>query len=99
VPIVFNQLAKTVMAILWALRWIEETRPKEVIICSDPAASLEALRGGGSKARPDIITDILTVFFRIGFRSNITFYLVPGYAGVGGNEQVAQIAKQSSSRV
>ena len=51
-----------VMAILWALRWIEETRPREVIICSDSAAALEALKGGKSKARPDIVTDILTVF-------------------------------------
>ena len=47
-----------VMAILWALRWIEETRPRELIICSDSAAALEALKGGKSKARPDIITDV-----------------------------------------
>ena len=77
---------------------IEETRPREVIICSDSAAALEVLRGGKSKARPDIISDILTLFFRIGLRSNIIFCWVPGHAGVGGNEQVDQIAKQSLSR-
>ena len=86
------------MAILWALRWIKETRPREIIICSDSAAALEALRGGRSKARPDIIIDILTVLFKIGVRSNITFCWVPGHTGVGGNEQVDQIAKQSLRR-
>ena len=86
------------MAILWALKWIEETRSREVIICSDSATALEALRRGKSKARADIIIDILTVFFRIGFRSNITFCWVPGHTGVGGNEQVDQIAKQSLNR-
>lgn len=29
------------MAILWALRWVEETKAREVI-CSDSAAALEA---------------------------------------------------------
>ena len=41
-----------------ALRWNEETRPREVIICSDSAAAREALRRGKSKARSDIIIDI-----------------------------------------
>ena len=71
---------------------------REVIICSDSAAALEALRRGKSKARPDIIIDILSVFFRIGCRSNITFFWVPGHAGIGGNEQVDPIAKQSLNR-
>ena len=38
------------------------------------------------------------MFFRIGFRSNISFCWVPGHAGVGGSEQVDVIAKQSLSR-
>jgi ribonuclease HI len=42
------------MAVLWALRWIEESRPREVIICSDSAAALEALRKGGN-LRLDLI--------------------------------------------
>ena len=40
-------------AILGALRWIEETRPGEVIICSDSAAALDALRDGN--LRRDLI--------------------------------------------
>ena len=40
-------------AILWALRWIEETRPRAVIICSDSAAVLDALRVGN--LRRDLI--------------------------------------------
>jgi ribonuclease HI len=38
------------------------------------------------------------VFFRIGFRANITFCWVPGHAGDGGNEQVDPISKQCLSR-
>ena len=67
---------------------MEETRPRDVIICSDSAAAPEALRGGTSKPQPFIISDIQTVFFRIGFRSNITFYWVPGHAGVGGMKYI-----------
>ena len=55
-------------------------------------------RGGKSKDWADIITDILTVFFLIGFRSNITFCSVPGHAGIWGNERVDQIEKQSLTR-
>ena len=58
---------------LTAILQVEEARPREVTICSDPAAALDFLREGKYKLRPDIIIDILTVFFRIGFRSNITF--------------------------
>lgn len=86
------------MAIQWALWWIEEASFREVIICSDSAAALETLRVGKSKARPDILNEILSVFSRIGFACNITFCWVPGHAGVRGNEQVDLIAKESLRR-
>ena len=83
------------MAILWALWWVEEAKVREVIICSDSAAGLEAIRGGKSKARPDILNDILSVVFRIREGSDITFCWVPGHVGIRGNEQVDLLAKQS----
>ncbi len=46
------------VAILWALGWVENVRPGKIIICSDSTA---ALMGGTSGARPDLIVDILTV--------------------------------------
>ena len=86
------------MAILWALRWVEKTKARGVVICSDSAAALEALRGGKSKARPDIVNDILRIMIRIGEGSDITFCWVPGHAGVQGNEQVDSLAKESLSK-
>ena len=91
-------LAAELMAILWALWWIEEASPREALICSDSAAALETLRAGKSEARPDIVNDILSVFFRVGFACNITFCWVPGHAGVLGNEQADYIAKESLGR-
>lgn len=35
-----------VLAIIWALEWVEEVRPQQVVICSDSAAALMALQGG-----------------------------------------------------
>ena len=75
------------MAILWALRWVERERPNQVIICSDSAAALEALQGGKSKARPDIVMEILSVMCRIE-DCEVTLCWVPGHTGVEGNEKV-----------
>ena len=45
------------LAMLWALWWIEDVKKhiSETLICSDSAAALMALKGGKSKACPDII--------------------------------------------
>ncbi|KAI2646986.1 Gag-Pol polyprotein [Labeo rohita] len=86
-------LTTELMAILWAFWWIEEARPKEVLICSDSAAALETIRAEKSKVRPGIVNDIL-----IGFACNISFCWVPGHAGVIGNEPADYIAKESLGR-
>ena len=49
------------VAILWALGWVEEVRPGKIIICSDSTAALMALKGGESGARSDLIVEIMTV--------------------------------------
>lgn len=64
------------------------------LICSDSEAALMALRGGKSKARPDLINKILSVLFIIGRTGcEVMFCWVPGHAGVEGNEIVDSIAK------
>ena len=85
------------MALLWALRWVERERPREVIICSDSAAALQAIKTGKSKARPDLVTDILEVLYRI-VDTGVTLCWVPGHAGVEGNEKVDSLAKESLDR-
>lgn len=91
-------LTAELMAILWALWWIEEVKPREVIICSDSVGALDNLKVGKSKSRPDIVNDILNVVFSTRFICNISFCWVPGHAGVSGNERVDNIAKESLGR-
>ena len=85
-------------AILWAVQWVEQRRPKEVVICSDSAAALEALKVGKSKARPDILMEILNAMWGIGRGSAVTFCWVPGHTGIEGNEKVDRLAKDSLLR-
>jgi len=86
------------MAIVWALWWIEEVKPREVIICSDSVGALDNLKVGKSKARPDLVNDVLNVVFSTRFICNISFCWVPGHAGRRGNEWVDNIAKESLGR-
>ena len=75
------------LAILWALWWTEDLNISRVLICSDSAAALMALRGGKSTARPDIVIEILSVLFRVGKAGcEVKFCWVPGHAGIQGNE-------------
>lgn len=39
-------------------RWMEEVRPRKLIICSGSAAALMALQTGKSGARPDLMVEI-----------------------------------------
>ena len=52
------------LAIFWAVKFVEQAKPEEVVICSDSAAALQALKAGKSNARQDIVMDILSVMNR-----------------------------------
>ena len=53
------------LALVWTLGWVEEVGPKRVIVCSDSAASLVALKEGKLKAHQDLIIDMLMVLHRV----------------------------------
>ncbi len=55
--IMYQSSLQSLVAILWALGWVEKVRPGKIIICSDSTAALMALKGGTSGARPDLIVD------------------------------------------
>ena len=40
------------VAVLWALRWVEDNKQGYSIICSDSAAALISIKEGKSKSRP-----------------------------------------------
>ena len=87
------------LAILWALDWVEENKPPKSIICSDSAAALVALKEGTSRARPDLIWEILTCIFKIERSGFIVCFLwIPGHSGVEGNEISDFLAKLALSK-
>lgn len=83
------------LAIFWALKWVEREKYKKVIICSDSAAALEALKAGKSNARPDVVMEILRIIHRFDTEHEVTFCWVPGHAGIEGNEKADYLAKES----
>ena len=53
------------LAVPWALRWVEDNKQGHSILCSDTAAALNSIKEGKSKSRPDLIVKILQSLFRI----------------------------------
>ncbi len=49
------------MAILIALQWVEKIGQEKVLICSDSLSVLASLRSFHSKARQDILYEVLQV--------------------------------------
>ena len=49
------------LAIIWAMQWVEEVRPGPVVICSDSASVLMTLREGGLGARSDLMAELPTL--------------------------------------
>lgn len=71
----------------WALGWTVDIRPNKVLICSDSAAALMALKGDQLKTWPDFIDEFLFILFRFGMTGcEVKFCWVPGDAGVEENE-------------
>ena len=87
------------LAILWALNWVEENKPPKSNICFNSAAALVALKEGTSRAHADLIWNILSCLFRIerlGYC--VCFLWAPGHSGVEGNEISDSLAKVALSK-
>ena len=83
------------VAISLALKWVVEHRPNSVMICSDSAAALEAVKKGHSKARQDVINNILMSLYELKNDCDVSFCWVPGHTGIEGNERADTLAKKS----
>lgn len=53
------------VAILWALHWLEEGGEEKAIICSDSLSGLMAIEGERDGASLDLVREILTVVYRL----------------------------------
>ena len=59
-----------VVALLWALHWVDEAGVDSVVLCSDSSAALHC-----KKAKSNIVEQIFTVLYRLNEqRSNVGFY-------------------------
>ncbi len=88
-----------VVAFIWAVQWVEEVRPQQVVICSDSTAALMALQGGRSRLRPDLICELQPALYRAELvGSRLGFLWVPAHVGVEGNEAVDVAAKEALGR-
>lgn len=61
VPVFITELVK----LPWALWWLEEVGPVKAVLCSDSAAALMGLSRVRSRARPDLIGEILIQVYRL----------------------------------
>ena len=84
------------LAVPWALRWVEDNKQGHLILCSDTAAALNSIKEGKSKSRPDLIVEILQSVFRI-YKAGreVGFLWVPAHVGVKGNEEADEEAKKA----
>lgn len=83
------------IAILVALHWVEDVKPRLAVICSDSYAALSSLASGLKSTRQDIIYDILASLLRNSNTSLIMFLWVPAHVGVEANEVADKLAKQA----
>ncbi len=83
------------IALLLAIRWIEEIRPLKSVICSDSCASLASLLYSHSESRPDILMGIMQTLYRIQMMGiTVVFLWVPAHIGIQGNETADKKQKQ-----
>ncbi|XP_028297352.1 uncharacterized protein LOC114459224 [Gouania willdenowi] len=84
------------LAIRWALDWIERNKPEMSYIYSDSMAALQAISDHPSGARIDTVVEILCCLHRIELMgSSIVFSWIPSHAGIVGNEAADRLAKKA----
>ncbi len=71
------------MAIATALQWIEETKIKKVILCTDSCSALKSLKSFTSHSRQDIVNEIYENLYRFKDRNiMIIFMWIPAHTGI-----------------
>lgn len=87
------------LAIIWALKWIEEVQPRRAVICSDSASVLKTLGGSNMGARPDLFMELMVLLYKIEKAGgSVGFLRVPAHVGVEGNEVADKVAKMTLKR-
>lgn len=85
------------IAVWLALQWVEEKRPRKVVVASDSSSALITIKTGQSETRQDIVLEIVLLASNL-MKSGvgITFVWVPAHIGVLGNEMADKCAKKAT---
>jgi len=87
--------AAEMMAIMFALQWIEEVKPMRILICSDSSAALASLKSASSKCREDIMFEsLLSLYCVCSMAIDVRFLWIPAHIGIQGNEMADSLAKK-----
>ena len=84
------------LAVLVALRQVEESRHNQILICSDFSSVLASLKSFQSNSRQDILYEVHQSVTRLVNRGGqIRFMWVPAHVGTRGNKRADELAKRA----
>ncbi|XP_038138555.1 uncharacterized protein LOC119781965 [Cyprinodon tularosa] len=84
------------LAIILALQWVLEVKPRNVVICSDSMSCLTSFKSGKSESRQDLLDEVSYLMYGIRQQNiSIQFTWVPAHKGILGNEKVDKLAKEA----
>jgi hypothetical protein len=84
------------LAIILALQWVLEVKPRNVVICSDSLSCLTSFKSGKSESHQDLLDEVSYLIYGIKQQKiSIRFTWVPAYKGILGNEKVDKLAKEA----
>ncbi|MEW8548123.1 MAG: reverse transcriptase domain-containing protein, partial [Candidatus Thiodiazotropha sp.] len=82
------------IAIEHALIWILENRVPNAVILTDSLSSIQALKSGKSRTRPDKVNKILSLLnLAATVKFKISMEWIPAHVGINGNEMADSAAK------
>lgn len=83
-------------AIITALRWVEETKPLRIVICTDSMAVLQSFITDNAVCE-DLVLEVklLLLLNIISLGLVVQFCWVPGHHGIKGNEIADKLAKKT----
>ncbi|KAL2092947.1 hypothetical protein ACEWY4_010259 [Coilia grayii] len=82
-------------AIIAALRWVEEVKPLQSVICTDSLSVLQSFISGHT-LRDDLVTETMQLLAQLNnLGLSVHFCWVPAHMGLKGNETADKVAKEA----
>uniref|UniRef100_A0A3Q2R2S0 RNase H type-1 domain-containing protein n=1 Tax=Fundulus heteroclitus TaxID=8078 RepID=A0A3Q2R2S0_FUNHE len=73
----------SMLAIILALQWVLEVKPRDVVICSDSLSCLTSFKSGNSESRQDLLDEVSYLIYGIKQQKiSIQFTRVPAHKGM-----------------